>query len=170
MASYIMEKGVLQEDCFSQFMFNLIIHTFIQSVKHEQYEQFVYKLMRCLTRRHGYQFAGAAAVISGLESENQILLNLLSRWCSWANLITKVDKCHSFGIKKSSTSSKQIQIKLFVNHEPILSVKQDEYFVYLGRHFYYKMTNNQHKDNLLSDTKDIMKKMTIFHIIRKMIC
>ena len=31
--------------------------------------------------------------------------------------------------------------------------------MYLSRHFYYKMTNNQHKDNLLSDTKDIMKKI-----------
>ena len=47
---------------------------------------------------------------------------------------------------------------LFVNNETIPPVKQDEYFTYLGRHFDYKMTNNQHKDDLLSDTKNIMKK------------
>ena len=74
-----MKEGVLQGDCFSPLMFNLIINTFIHSVKHEQYEQFDYKFVRYLTPRQGYQFADDAAVISGLESENQILLNLFSR-------------------------------------------------------------------------------------------
>ena len=143
-----MEKGVLQGDCFSSLMFNLIVNTFIQSVKHEQYEQFGYKFMRYLTSCHWYQFANVAAVISGLESENKILLNLFSRWCSWNDMIVSIDKCHSFGIKKSGTSSKQLQ-----------PVKQDEYFTYLGRHFDYKMTNNQHKYDLLSDTKDMMKRI-----------
>ena len=123
-----MEKGVLQGDCFSSLMFNLIINTFIHSVKHEQYEQFGYKFVRYLTPRHWYQFADDAAVISGLESENQILLNLFSGWCAWADMITRVEKCHSFGIKKSGTSSKQFQPKLFVNNEIIPPVKQDEYF------------------------------------------
>ena len=31
--------------------------------------------------------ADDAAVISGLEKGNQILLNLFSRWCSWADMI-----------------------------------------------------------------------------------
>ena len=34
-----------------------------------------------------HQFVDDAAVISGLEKENQILLNLFSRWCSWADMI-----------------------------------------------------------------------------------
>ena len=33
-----MEKSVLHGDCFSPLMLNLIIDTFIQSVKREQYE------------------------------------------------------------------------------------------------------------------------------------
>ena len=130
-----MEKGILQGDWFSPLMFNLITNTFIQSVKHEQYEQFRYKFMRYLTPRHCYQFDDDTAVISGLESENQILLNLFSRWCSWVDMIIRVDKYHSFGIKKSGTSSKQFQPKLFVNIELIPPLKQDEYFTYLGRHF-----------------------------------
>ena len=71
-----MEKGVLQGDCFSSLMFNLIINTFIHSVNNEQYEQFGYIFMRYLTPRHWYQFVNDTTVISGLESENQILLNL----------------------------------------------------------------------------------------------
>ena len=159
-----MEKGVLQGDCFSPLMFNLIINTFIHSVKHEQYEQFGYKFMRYLTPRHWYQFADDAAVISGLESSNQILLNLFSRWCLWADMIIGVDKCHLFGIKKSGTSSKQFQPKLFVNNELIPPLKQDELFTCLGRHFDYEMTSNQHKDDLLPDTKNIMKKKIYIYI------
>ena len=60
-----------------------------------------------LTPRHWNQFADDAAVISRLESENQILLNLFSRWCSWVDMIIRVDKWHSFGIKRSGNSSKQ---------------------------------------------------------------
>ena len=97
-------------------------------MKHEQYEQFGYKFMSYLTPRQWYQIAAAAAVISVLESENQILLNLFSRWCSWAAMIIRVNKCHSFGIKKSGTSSKQFILKLFVKNELIPPVKQDEYF------------------------------------------
>ena len=47
-----MEKGDLQGDCFSQLMFNLIITKFIQSVKHEQYENFGYTFMRYLIPCH----------------------------------------------------------------------------------------------------------------------
>ena len=104
-------------------------------------------------------FNSQCAVISGLESENQVCLNLFSRCCSWTDMIITVDNCHSFGMKKSGTSSKQFQPKLFVNNELIPPVKQDELFTCLGRHFDYKMTNNQHKDDLLSDTKNIMKKI-----------
>ena len=81
---------------------------------------------------------------------------MFSRWYSWVDMIISVDKCHSFGIEKSGTSSKQFQPKLFVNNELIPPLKQDDYFTVPG----HKMTNNQHKDDLLSDTKDIMKKIS----------
>ena len=57
-----MEKGVLQGDCFSPLMFNLIINTFIQPVKDEQYKQHGYKFMRHLTQLHWYQFFDDAAL------------------------------------------------------------------------------------------------------------
>ena len=80
--------------------------------------------MRYLTPRYWYQFAAdAAAVIFSLESENQILLNLFSGWCSWADLISRADKCYLFGIKNSGTSSEQFQPKLFANNELIPPVK-----------------------------------------------
>ena len=74
-------------------------------------------------------------------------------------MIIRVDKCHSFGLKKSGTSSKQFQPKLFVNNELIPAVKQDEYFTYFDRHFDYKMSNNQHKEDPLKNTKDMMERI-----------
>ena len=72
-----------------------------------------------------YQFTYNDAVISGLGSENQIPLNLF-RWCSWADLVIRVDKYHSFGIKNSGNSSNGLQP--CVNYEPITPVTQDESF------------------------------------------
>ena len=74
-------------------------------------------------------------------------------------MILRVNTCHSFGIKKSGTSWKQFQPKVFVNDELIPPFKQDGYIAYLGRHFDYKITNKQHKNDLLPDTKNIMKKI-----------
>ena len=84
-------KKFLQWDCFTPL------------VKHKKYEQFGYKLLTNLTPRHLYQLADDAPVISGLERENQIHRNLFSRWFPWADMIISVEKCHSFGIKRSGT-------------------------------------------------------------------
>ena len=67
------------------------------------------------------------AVISGIESETQILLNAFRRWCASADMINRVDKCNSFGLKKSGTSSKQFQPELSVNNLTP-PVEQDESF------------------------------------------
>ena len=57
----------------------------------------------CLHPTHWFQFADDAAVITGLE--NEILLNHFTRWCTWAGMKIRVDKCSTFGIKKAATSS-----------------------------------------------------------------
>ena len=95
------KKSVLQRNCFSPLMFNL----------------------RYLSLGQWYQFADDVAGISGLESENQILPNFLSRWYSCADMIIRVDKCHTFGIKKSGTSSKQFQPKMYL---PTMSLSHQE--------------------------------------------
>ena len=58
-------KGVLQGDCLSPLLFNMVINTFIQYIKSEQFQQLGYTFIKFLTPRHWYQFADDAAVISG---------------------------------------------------------------------------------------------------------
>ena len=115
-------KGVLQGDCLSPLLFNMVINTFIQRIKSDKFEQIGYKFIIFMSPRHWYQFADDAAVVSGLESENQTLLNEFSRSCTWADMTIRIDKCHSFAMKEVLTASKQVMPKLYLNNELISPV------------------------------------------------
>ena len=45
-------KGVLQGDCLSPLLFNMIVNTFVQYVKSPEFEQCGYKYAKFLTSRH----------------------------------------------------------------------------------------------------------------------
>ena len=145
-------KGVLQGDCLNPLLFNLIINTFIQHVNIASYRQLGYQFSKYLLPRHWYQFADDAAVITGQQCENQVLLNGFTRWCSWADMQIRVDKCKTFGIKKVGSNAKQVLPKLYVNNNLIPAVRQDEDFVYLGRSYNYEMDNKSHQDQLVELT------------------
>ena len=146
------EKGVLQGDCFSPLIFNIVMNAFIQYIRNEFFQQFGYQFLKHFIPRHWLQFADDAAAITGQESENQTLLNAFNRWCRWCHMIMKVEKCHSFGMKKCQTQCIQIKPKLYLNNNLINPVKIDESFVYLGRYFDFNMPNKDHMDILLSKT------------------
>ena len=71
-------------------------------------------------------------------------------------MIIKVEKCHSFGMKKCKTKCEQIKPKLYLNNKLIKPVKTGESFVYLGRYFDFNMTNNDHKEILISKTNELL--------------
>ena len=71
-------------------------------------------------------------------------------------MIIRVDKCKSFGIRKASTCSTQLQPKLFVNGERVKPVEPGGSFNYLGRYFDYDMDNSEHKRELLQRTTEIL--------------
>ena len=67
------------------------------------------------------------------------------------DLIIRVDKCHTFGMKKSGTSSVQYCPMIFVNRERIPPIKMNESFVYLGKQFNYGMDVQNIKAELIQD-------------------
>ena len=103
-------RCVLQGDCLSPLLLNMCFNTFIQHIKDGRFLQFGF--FEKLVPVHWFQFADDAAVISGQESENQILLNRFSIWCQWSEMTICVDKCSKFGLKKCLTKSVQCQPKL----------------------------------------------------------
>ena len=110
---------------------------------------------------HWFQFADDAAVISGQESENQVLLNRFTLWCKWADMIIRVDKCITFGVKKATTKSIQYQPKLFINNQLIPPVDNGNSFKYLGRYFDFGMTNSMHKSKLTAELNKILSQIDL---------
>ena len=116
-------RGVLQGDCLSSLLFNMSFNTFIQHIKSEKYRQVGFWKSSengiPLNPIHWFQFADDAAVVSGQEKENQMLLNRFTIWCEWAQMIIpliRVDKCSTFGIRKQLTKYIQYLPKLFINN------------------------------------------------------
>ena len=81
------------------------------------------------------------------------------RWCTCTNMAIRVDKCVSFGIKNSSTSSTQFLPKLIINRKLVPIVNLGESFKYLGHDFNFSMDNSKHMSILLETTSDLMIKI-----------
>ena len=92
--------------------------------------------------------ADDTAIINVLESDNQYLLNLFTKWCSWSDLIVKISKCVTFGTKKSSTPAVQFEPHLMISNQKKPTVKKGESFKYLGTSFNFGMNLYQIKEEL----------------------
>ena len=71
-------------------------------------------------------------------------------WCQWSNMIIRVDKCFTFGIRKLCTKSVQYLPKLLINGILVPCVETGESFRY------FNMSNNQHMSELSSLVQDLM--------------
>ena len=135
-------------------IFNLIINTFIQCVKEEKFTNFGYRSFKGFLPRNWFQFADDAVAVTSLEGENQILLNLFSKWCRWSEMTIKASKCHSFGICKKGTTSTQYKPKLCSDNALVPPFKLNDNFTYLGHHFDFKMSDDKHKSELIETMTD----------------
>ena len=72
-------RGVLQGDCLGPLTFNLCFNKFIRYISDHKFKQFGFTISS-LNPIHWFQFADDAAVITGLQNENQFLLNHFTRW------------------------------------------------------------------------------------------
>ena len=141
----------------------MTFNTFIQHIKSEKFRQLGFLKvsengMR-LNPTRWFQFADDAAVVTGQEKENQLLLNRFTVWCQWADMIIHVDKCSTFGIKKEATKSTQYLPKLFIRNELVPRVKIGESFCYLGRYFDFHMTDEDHKSELNDTLNNMLKEI-----------
>ena len=151
-------RGVLQGDCLSPLTFNLCFNTFIRYISDKKFKLFGFAISP-IHPIHWFQFADDAAVITSVEQGNHILLNHFTRWCTWASMVIRVDKCSTFRIKKSQTSSTQYLPKLLINQTKVPTVENGKSFKYLGRIFYFSMNNIDHKSEVLELITNLMSKI-----------
>ena len=118
-------KGVIRGHCFSPLIFNMVMNTLIQYIRNKFFQQFGHQFLKHFIPRHWLQFPDDVVAITGQESDNQTLSNAFDRWCTWSQMIIKVEKCHSFGMKKCQTKCAQIKPKQYLNNKLINPVKID---------------------------------------------
>ena len=121
------QHGVLQNDCIRPLLFNLCFNTSMQFMKQEKYAQLGFSPQDAISDHlshpiHWFQLIYDAAVVTSDECANQLFLNCFTRWCQWACMQIHVEKCITFGIKKFSTRSLQLQPKLLVNSKNVPTV------------------------------------------------
>ena len=131
------QRGVLQGDSLSPLLFNLIVNTLINTIKSEKCMGFVFE--GALSPNHWFQFADDMAIVTALQEDNQLLCNVFTKWTTWADLIIRVDKCHTFGMKKSATASIQYTPNIIVQRQRIPPIKMNQSFIYLGKEFNFGM-------------------------------
>ena len=73
----------------------------------------------------------------------------------------RVDKCSTFRIKKSSTSSIQCLPKLILNHGLIPTVDIGKSFKCFGRYFNFPMDNHNHMSEGLDLISSLMSKIDL---------
>ena len=81
---------------------------------------------------------------------------MFNKWCNWAGSIVCVDKCSTFEIKKNGSSSIEVKPYLKANNEVIPSIKLNETFTHLGKTFFYTMSVDKVKSELISDFNSYM--------------
>ena len=129
----------------------MVINTLIKSIDEERIRCIGYSFSSALYPKHWFQFADDSALVTSTEKDCQLLLNIFTKWCCWAKLIVRVDKCCTFGIKKNGNKSTQYHPYLKVNNEMIPPVKINDCFVYLGKFFSFNMKCDNIKQELKSE-------------------
>ena len=69
----------------------------------------------------------------------------------------KASKCHSFDICKKGTTSTQYKPKLYLDNTLVPPVRLNDCFTYLGRRFYFKISDDKHKNELIETITDPIK-------------
>lgn len=155
------DKGVLQGDCLSPILFNLCFNTLLRTIDVERIKLMGYHFDEYLKPRHWFQFADDTAIVTSSQEDNQLLLNVFSKWCTWSGLIVRVDKYMTFGIRKNNTSSVQYKPYLKISNVMVPQVGINERFKYLGKEFCFSMETDFVKSDLEQDVSGYLEKIDI---------
>ena len=134
----------------------MCVNTLITTIKQKSVEGLGYYFANALEPRHLFQFADNSVVTTANKEDNQLLLNLPTKWCTRANLKIRVDKCHTFGIRKSATMLVQASS---LNNQRIPPVELDESFKYIEKEFNFKMSTEHKEKDFIDELSKYLTKL-----------
>lgn len=106
--------------------------------------------------RSWLQFADDAAIISNCCKDAQALLNVFSSWCTWANMVIRLDKCCSFGMRKNDGEYCQFEPALFIGNGIIPPIQLGSAFKYLGKLYDFDLKNDLAKLNIAQKLENFL--------------
>ena len=108
---------------------------------------------------HWFLFANDSTLVISTEEDSQLLLNVLTKWCTWVSLIIKVSKRKTFGIKKYGCKSVQFKPYLQTNNELIPPCKNQQVvcLCWNGIFILFDMKLDKMKETLLKDLNQYME-------------
>ena len=137
----------------------MCFNTLIQKIRQKKINCLGYVFDYTLRPRHWFRFADDdTAIATSSCQDNQYLLNLFTKWVTWANFIVRVDKCKSFGMTKCGTYSTQIQPILIICREKIPVIKCGESFKYLGKTYNFDMNYKEELKELEDNVTNYLAK------------
>ena len=79
------------------------------------------------------------------------------RWCAWADMKVRIDKCSTFGTRKQDGTYRQFQPFLTIGDQSLPAVEDGDSFKYLGKLFDVSMKNTAIKTTLRDQLKRLLE-------------
>ena len=87
-------------------------------------------------------------------------MNVFGAWCTWAGMKVRIDKCHSFGMRKENGIYKQYLPAIVSCSDQIPAVPIGSSFTYLGKLFNSNMTKDEAKIIVQDKLNKMLQKLS----------
>ena len=84
---YCFYYSYFHDQCFHYYCYclNMCSNTLIRTIDNEKIKLMGYNYTNALSPHHWFQIADDTAVAIATVEDSQVLLNVFSKWCQWAN-------------------------------------------------------------------------------------
>ena len=82
----------------------MVIQAIIKIIDDKKAKCMEYNYYEIMSPRYWFQFANDSVFVTSKEEDSQLLLNVFTKWCTWASLIIKVSKYKTSGIKNMAAN------------------------------------------------------------------
>ena len=111
------------------------------------------------------QFADDALIIANNDKNAQVMINVFTVWCKWADMLIRIDKCSTFGMRKEKATYLQYLPNVFIDGTQIPQIGLDLDFVYLGKYFNFGMNQIQARRDVTEKLSHLLSR--IIHLLIK---